>query len=151
MVPMYAKVQEMATAGLFMMVTINEIFCGIFHKYSLLIVPSYTPLVTGQSETKVPQRAWHQTSDLSYRYEACLVQSSPSDWREIWCPAQREGFLLFLSHMCAFLFSFPRIHSGWLNWSQFSADIMVPSGPQPDTSMAQVSIVLKLRLSYASP
>lgn len=53
--------------------------------------------------------------------------------------------------MCAFLFSFPRIHSGWLNWSQFSADIVVPSGPQPDTSVAQVSIVLNLRFSYASP
>lgn len=52
--------------------------------------------------------------------------------------------------MCAFLFSFPRIHSGWLNWSQFSADIVVPSGPQPDTSVAQVSIVLNLCFSPLS-
>lgn len=86
----------MTTARWFIMVTFKEMFCGVFPKYRLLIVPSYTPLVTGQSVTKVPQSAGHQTSDPSYRYEACLVQSSPSGWREICCPEQREGFLLFL-------------------------------------------------------
>lgn len=80
MVHIYAKVQEMKTARLFMKVTFTEMFCGIFPKYRLLIVPSYTPLVTGQSVTKVPQSAGQQTSDPSYRYEACLVQCSPSGW-----------------------------------------------------------------------
>lgn len=83
MVPIYVKVQEMTTARLFMIVTFTEMFCGIFPKYRLLIVPSYTPLVTGQNVTKVPQSAGQQTSDPSYRHESCLVRSSPSGWREI--------------------------------------------------------------------